>query len=300
MVSGTAETEQQAAPEAEQTPDADDEQTNALPAADAGADDADEANADPESATEHDDPEPEAFDFDALLSDGDTLAKLLEHPEVQKARNQSVADATTKVKQSTEARIRREAGTRENVAAVFTRLVNAAGVDLQTLDQTAVRELQAALGMNRAFEAAALAREFPEKLFGIYNLPADSLTEALLKRDSGDVDGYLRTIVDAVVQTETTAAWADHGLADVPPGSKLAKEIAADKKTWQADEKKAADMTAKQNKNGKVENPPKTPKGSTGGTSKLTFQKLKKMTSAEIGALDQTEVDAVLMTGAPD
>ncbi len=300
MGTGTAEMEQQEAVADEQAADTEDEQADGLTTPDATPDTAEAADADSEDVTDEDaDPEPTPLDFDALLSDSDTLAKLLEHPEVAKVRNQSVADATNKVKQQTEARLKREAGSLENVATVVTEIFSAAGVDVASLEPKQVQRLQQVIGLNRAYEAANLAKEFPEKLLGNYDLPAEALTEALLLRDSNDVDGYLRTIVDSVVKTQTTKAWGDHGLDDVPAGSKLANEIAAAKKTWQVNEKKAVDMTTKATKNGKVENPPKTPKGGSATKSKLTFVKLQKMTQAEIVAHDQEEVFAVVAAGPP-
>jgi hypothetical protein len=203
--------------------------------------------------------------------------------------------------------LRRQAGNSEHVRSTMTAVVKAAkDADDGDLDEVSAQAAQGVIQNNQQFALRQVLEDIPKAIMAQYNLPVEAREAALDRHDSGDPDGYVRALVEGAVAVEhakrlqaltvgdvpkDSAFWSNFGLADAPEGSKVRKDLDA----WKAGELAAADLERREKTAAVATTPKGTEPSASGG--KLTLNKLKKMTPAQVSAEDKSEVDAVLAAG---
>lgn len=156
-------------------------------------------------------------------------------------------DEERRIRQSAQDQLRsqqeREAGKRDNVRKAVSAFLKRHDVSVE--DSTQLDYLYEIARGNAAYE---LATEFPTALMSQFDIPADVREQAIAARESGNLDRYVKTLVDGAVASELKKAEADM--------EKRVQKL--------ADEKLAAEIKARKlEANPRRESAPVTPRGSS-------------------------------------
>lgn len=123
-------------------------------------------------------------------------AILEQHPHLRDVISQRERDRENAGAQRREAQLKREAGSREQTKANVERIAKELGINVE--DSARLSFVYDLAQSNAAYE---LANQFPEALMGKYKVPTDAREQALERRESGDWDGYVTTLIDGAVQS---------------------------------------------------------------------------------------------------
>ncbi len=167
------------------------------------------------------------------------IAALIErHPELQAQLDERDDVQRNAGAQQRDALRQREAADNERTQSIVTRALEEAR---DSDDPDAYRRIASnAIQSNRSFAAVDLAAGYADVLKEHYTLTADVRDDAVAKRETGDMDGYVMTMIDGA----RTGYLREVSLADVPKDSKLHGEITAEVSRRMADEATAKDVEA--------------------------------------------------------
>lgn len=178
--------------------------------------------------------------------------------EDELVNNDRIKSILARREESTRRRIERDqqlrAGQSQQAQATLTYLMQR----LESGDITGPQFRQAAAQVYQAAEYAnkvELAQKLPDALMGNYKIPLEYREKATdLKASApGDIDGYLRILVEGAVASERGTT----RLKDVPEGSPLHKDIQAEvTKRFEAELRAAGVATQP-----RLQTPPQTPRG---------------------------------------
>lgn len=223
------------------------------------------AETDSVEETETDKGSEATFSFDSI--DDDTLDRLYK----ERGREDRVRESE---RQKTEARLRREAGSKENVKTSVESFLRAAGVDPNELvDGTALKKSEFLYEQAKANAATEIAKQLPEAILGEYKVPVEYRERAVEELENGRMTMYVKHLVEGAVAAKSS----DMRLKDVPEGSTLHKDVA----DMVAERLKAELKAAKFEERTRVE-APTPPRGNA--STPLTRESITSMSPSEINA----------------
>ena len=209
---------------------------------------------------------PEAKSFDDL--DDDTRDRLYKG----RGREARIRESE---RQKTEARLKRESGSKESTRDAVANIIRAIGHDPDSnVDGTTVKRAEYLYELARAHSATELATELPEAILADFKIPVEYRERAVEGLESGSKTAYVKALVEGAIAAQK----GELTLNDIPEGSALRKEVDALVSERVKKELKAAKVESSPN----AIDAPTPPRG--GVATPITIETIKSMTPQEINA----------------
>ena len=212
----------------------------------------------------------------SLEIDDDTLTRLYKEKGLEDRIRESE-------RQKTEARLKREAGSKESTREAVGHIIRAMGNDPNdTVEGTTVKRAEYLYELARAHSALEIAKELPEVIFADYKVPVEYREKAVEGLEAGSKTAYVKALVDGAIASQKGSL----SLKDISADAPLRKEIDA-----LVSERLKQELKAARVESSVVADAPTPPRAGSGAP--LTREKISAMSVTEINSR-WDEVQAVI------